>query len=91
MPCCHLIWRKSASPSYHSSEYPWPVTLGPGVLGRIVQIAEAAGAVLQAIYPVGRDDAQKVIVRFHAPDMGAVISALEAAGFPVIESVEMQR
>jgi acetoin utilization protein AcuB len=68
-----------------------PVTLGPGVLGRIVQAAEAAGAVLQAIYPVGRDDAQKVIVRFRAPDMGAVISALEAAGFPVIESVEMQR
>ncbi|TAK83329.1 MAG: CBS domain-containing protein [Betaproteobacteria bacterium] len=68
-----------------------PVTLGPGVLGRIVQVAEAAGAVLQALYPVGRDDAQKVIVRFHAPDMGAVISALEAAGFPVIESVEMQR
>ncbi len=67
-----------------------PVTLGPGVLGRIVQVAEAAGAVLQALYPVGRDDAQKVIVRFHAQDMGAVISALEAAGFPVIESVEMQ-
>jgi acetoin utilization protein AcuB len=68
-----------------------PVTLGPGVLGRIVQAAEAAGAVLQALYPVGRDDAQKVIVRFRAPDMGAVISALEAAGFPVIESVETQR
>jgi acetoin utilization protein AcuB len=68
-----------------------PVTLGPGVLGRIVQAAVAAGAVLQALYPVGRDDAQKVIVRFRAPDMGAVISALEAAGFPVIESVETQR
>jgi acetoin utilization protein AcuB len=68
-----------------------PVTLGPGVLGRIVQAAEAAGAVLQALYPVGRDEAQKVIVRFLAPDMGAVISALEAAGFPVIESVETQR
>jgi acetoin utilization protein AcuB len=68
-----------------------PVTLGPGVLGRIVQAAEAAGAVLQALYPVGRDDAQKVIVRFLAPDLRAVISALEAAGFPVIESVEMQR
>jgi acetoin utilization protein AcuB len=67
-----------------------PVTLGPGVLGRIVQAAEAAGAVLQALYPVGRDEAQKVIVRFRAPDMGAVISALEAAGFPVIESVETQ-
>ena len=76
-----------------------PVKLGPGVLGRIVNVAEAAGAVLQALYPIGRHDGRadagypekKVIVRFHARDMGAVIGALEAAGFPVIESVEMQR
>jgi acetoin utilization protein AcuB len=31
-----------------------PLKLGPGVLGRITDVAEAAGAVLQAIYPVGR-------------------------------------
>lgn len=76
-----------------------PVKLGPGVLGRIVDVAEAAGAVLQALYPIGRHDAhadpgypeKKVIVRFHARDMAGVVSALEAAGFPVIESVEMQR
>ena len=75
-----------------------PVKLGPGVLGRIVDVAEAAGAVLQALYPIGRHDTsdgggfaeKKVIVRFHAPDMGTVVAALEAAGFPVIESVEMQ-
>lgn len=76
-----------------------PVQLGPGVLGRIADVAEAAGAVLQALYPIGRNDGQaesgypekRVIVRFHAKDMGAVIAALEAAGFPVIESVDMQR
>lgn len=76
-----------------------PVQLGPGVLGRIADVAEAAGAVLQALYPIGRNDGQaesgypekRVIVRFHARDMGAVILALEAAGFPVIESVDMQR
>ena len=75
-----------------------PVKLGPGVLGRIADVAEAAGAVLQALYPIGRQDGsagggfatKKVIIRFHAPDMGAVIAALEAAGYPVIESVEMQ-
>lgn len=67
-----------------------PVTLGPGVLGRIVKAAEGAGAVVQALYPVGCPE-KKLIVRFHAPDMRAVISALEAAGFPVVESVEMQR
>ncbi|TAN54949.1 MAG: CBS domain-containing protein [Betaproteobacteria bacterium] len=76
-----------------------PVELGPGVLGRIADVAEAAGAVLQALYPIGRHDGhadsgypeKKVIIRFHAADMAAVIHALEAAGFPVIESVEMQR
>ena len=76
-----------------------PVKLGPGVLGRIVDVAEAAGAVLQALYPIGRQDGhadagypeKKVIVRFHARDMAAVVGALEAAGFPIIESVEMQR
>lgn len=75
-----------------------PVRVGPGVLGRIADAAEAAGAVLQALYPIGRHEAQagagypekRVIVRFHAPDMRAVVAALEAAGFPVIESVETQ-
>jgi len=75
-----------------------PLKVGPGVLGRIVDAAEAAGAVLQALYPVGRREAQagtgypekRIIVRFHAPDMGAVVAALEAAGFPVVESVETQ-
>lgn len=76
-----------------------PVKLGPGVLGRIADVAEAAGAVLQALYPVGRHDSQaetgypekKVIIRFHAKDVRGVVSALETAGFPVVESVEMQR
>ena len=76
-----------------------PVKLGPGVLGRIADAAERAGAVLQALYPIGRHDAnaeggypdKKVIIRFHAQDVRAVVSALEDAGFPVIESVEMQK
>jgi acetoin utilization protein AcuB len=73
-----------------------PVELGPGVLGRIADVAEAAGAVLQALYPIGHHDghaeggmaAKKVVVRFHAPDVAEVVSALEAAGFRVLESVE---
>ncbi|OHC72053.1 MAG: protein stimulating phenylphosphate synthetase activity [Rhodocyclales bacterium RIFCSPLOWO2_02_FULL_63_24] len=73
-----------------------PVKLGPGVLGRIVDIVEAAGAVLQAVYPIGRQDDQtewgypekKVILRFHAGNAQDVAAALEAAGFPVIESTE---
>ncbi|MBI3371850.1 MAG: CBS domain-containing protein [Betaproteobacteria bacterium] len=76
-----------------------PVRLGPGVLGRIADVAEAAGAVLQALYPVGRHDAgpeggfpeKKVIIRFHASKVHEIVSALEAAGFPVIESVDVKR
>ena len=76
-----------------------PVKLGPGVLGRIADAVEGAGAVLQAIYPIGRHDdhadtgclEKKVIIRFQAAEVREVVSALEAAGFPVIESVEMHR
>ena len=69
-----------------------PLRLGPGVLGRIVDVAEAAGALVHAVYPMGwheQDDeiAEKsVILRFHAPDIAAVVGALEDAGFPVVES-----
>ncbi len=73
-----------------------PLQLGPGVLGRIADAVEGAGAVLQALYPIGRHDdradsgylEKKVIVRFHATEVREVVSALEAAGFRVIESVE---
>ena len=72
-----------------------PMKLGPGTMGRVAELVEAAGAELQAIYPIGvgplgaspaeRD--KKVIIRFHAPDTHRVIRALENAGFGVIESV----
>lgn len=69
-----------------------PLRLGPGVLGRIVDVAEAAGAHVHAVYPIGWHDhgdenAEKsVVLRLHAPELGAIVSALEAAGFPVVES-----
>jgi acetoin utilization protein AcuB len=74
-----------------------PLELGPGVLGRIADAVEGTGAVLQALYPIGPHDAdagdlkKKIIIRFHAGEVREVVSALEAAGFPVIESVEMHR
>jgi len=75
-----------------------PIELGPGVLGRIAVVTETAQAVVQALYPVGRDEAKgaggyphkRVIVRFHAADVAAVVRALEAAGFSVIESHDVQ-
>jgi len=76
-----------------------PIHLGPGVLGRIADVAEAAGAVLQALYPIGPHDAgpdrgsaeSKVVIRFHAQEVGDIVSALEAAGFQVLESTEAPR
>lgn len=76
-----------------------PVRLGPGVLGRIADVAESAGAVLQALYPIGsRDDAElacglpekRVIVRFHSGSVDEVVAALEAAGYRVLERVDAQ-
>ncbi len=67
-----------------------PVQLGPGVLGRIVEVVEGAGAVLHAIYPIawtenGDEPGEKsIIVRFNAPDRERVVRALDEAGFPVI-------
>ena len=75
-----------------------PLMLGPGVLGRIADVAEAAGAVLQALYPIGPRTTtparrpgyprRRSSIRFHARDVRDVVAALEAAGFPVLESSE---
>ena len=74
-----------------------PVRLGPGVLGRIADVAESAGAVLQALYPIsarhgagaeGEFAEKRVIVRFHAGKVSEVVAALEAAGFPTLERIE---
>lgn len=73
-----------------------PLRLQPGVLRGIVEVAENAGAVLQAIYPRQATTttgafgfaAQRVIIRFRAPDLRAVAGALQHAGFHVLESVD---
>ena len=73
-----------------------PLQLGPGVLGRICDVAEATGAVLQGLYPIGQHTAhsdadyphKRVIIRFHADDVALVVRALEAGGFPVLEAVD---
>lgn len=74
-----------------------PLRVGPGVLGKIAAIAEAAGAVLQAVSAVSvRSDARpdsgdtgrKVIVRFQGGELRQVAAALEAAGYGVIEQAE---
>lgn len=72
-----------------------PIELKPGTIGKIVAIIEAAGGEVQAIYPLckGEDTGgqkhrrKKVIVRFHSDQTQAVVSALENAGYTVLESV----
>jgi acetoin utilization protein AcuB len=83
----------------HSGLTLGPLLLQPGVLGGIVEVAETAGAVLQAVYPLGRNGMhsqrglpdQRVIIRFLAPDVRAVAGALQHAGFQVLDSVEAAR
>ncbi|MGP0058099.1 MAG: CBS domain-containing protein [Beijerinckiaceae bacterium] len=73
-----------------------PLKLGPGVLGRITCVVETAGANLRAIYQVGRHrteasfEEKSIILRFDTNDMTSVVSALEAAGFPIVESHEQR-
>lgn len=73
-----------------------PLRLRPGVLGTLIDVAEEAGAVIQAVYPREPDaragehgeHPQRVTLRFHAPDVHAVAVALERAGFEVLEAAE---
>lgn len=73
-----------------------PLRLAPGVLLRVVKAAEAAGAVVQALYPVmdrrgvqaEGGEQHKLIVRFRAAAVRDVAAALQAAGFAVVEWVE---
>lgn len=76
-----------------------PMDLKPGTIGQIADIVEAAGAELQAIYPIGKPSdvnpqthpLKRVVVRFHCNGIEQVVAALERAGFPVIESVHAAR
>lgn len=73
-----------------------PMELKPGTVGKIADVVEAAGAQVQAIYPISKTEPpeykelkeKKVIVRFHAKDVADVVAALKAAGFRVLESVD---
>ncbi len=73
-----------------------PLELKPGLIGRITDIVEAAGAEVQAIYPIGKPEdvnpkahhRKRVIIRFHCEDTRNVVRALEEEGFSVIESVQ---
>jgi len=72
-----------------------PIKIEPGVIGSISDIIESQGAEVQAIYPLGTGQPgatkgvrKRIIVRFHSSDVKSVVTALEAAGYHVLESVQ---
>lgn len=73
-----------------------PIEIRPGVIGSITDIVESQGSEVQAIYPIGSGkpseykghQKKKIIVRFHSDDVKSVVTALEAAGYRVLESVQ---
>ena len=73
-----------------------PLRLGPGVLGRIIDLAEQAGAQLHAVYPMtppgeeGAEAGSSVVLRFHSTDVAGVVRALESGGFRVAARHEQQ-
>ncbi|MCK0513183.1 CBS domain-containing protein [Aromatoleum buckelii] len=76
-----------------------PIEIGHGTLGRITAVAEQAGAVVYAVYPIadicltqGNSDREKrVVLRFQHDDMVQVVLALRSAGYRVSEeSQEVQ-
>ncbi len=75
-----------------------PLDLKPGIIGRIADLVEGAGAEVQAIYPIasnanghrptpGKSRERKIIVRFHSAPVEKVAAVLEAAGLKVLEAV----
>jgi len=68
-----------------------PVEICHGQIGRIVAIAESAGANVHSINPVSDETAgrtKRVILRFECDscnDLGEVVEAFEAAGYKVLE------
>ncbi len=70
-----------------------PIKLGPGVLGKIVDVAEATSIKLKALYPLGRLKRQTnkcgprppVTFRFHAVAVQNIIIAIEPEGIRISE------
>ncbi len=66
-----------------------PVKTAAGALGRIADIVERSGGVVEAMHRIGRrqsdlrPEEKTIVLRLRVDDMGAVVEALEAAGFSV--------
>ena len=63
-----------------------PVPIGPGVLGRVAQIIDQAGATLHSLITVGPgQDDRRIVVRFTGGDLEQLVTGLTAAGHQVLE------
>ncbi|MBU0516160.1 MAG: CBS domain-containing protein [Proteobacteria bacterium] len=64
-----------------------PMKIEAGTLGRIAAAAEKAGGCLMGVFTLSIEggDEKKVILRFTAEDLQAVVDALKGAGYDIFE------
>lgn len=63
-----------------------PLAIGTGTLARLAQVIDGAGAICGSMITLGKAPGpRRIVVRFHATNVGAVVRAVEAAGFQIME------
>lgn len=64
-----------------------PIKVEPGLLGRICAVVEGAGACVMGLFTLSVENGKekKVILRFTADDLQAVVDALKGAGYDIFE------
>ncbi|KIX12528.1 CBS domain-containing protein [Dethiosulfatarculus sandiegensis] len=68
-----------------------PVVIENDTLSNVAQVASRAGARLHALFtlPDNGEEEKKVVLRFEADDLSAVVEALDEAGYGVLEQRDM--
>lgn len=63
-----------------------PLAIEAGTLARLAQVVEKSGGVCGSLITIGKGAGpRRIVVRFSASDVGAVIRAVEGAGFRIME------
>ncbi len=63
-----------------------PIAIEAGTLARLAQVIDESGAVCGSLITIGKNAGpRRIVVRFSAADIDAVLCAVEAAGFRVME------
>jgi acetoin utilization protein AcuB len=63
-----------------------PLVIEAGTLARLAKVIENSGGICNALITIGNDAGpRRIVVRFSASDAGAVVRAVEGAGFRIME------